>query len=225
MFGNNAHAYQKGRQGFPLSVINFVIEQSKNSKPKILDLGCGTGISSRQLSSRSGGVCGLDIDDKMIDVATDIGSHIIDYKVGSAHNIPFSEHSFDLVTAFSAFHWFSDANALHEIARVLKPDCRFVAVNKRELGTFEIELRAILQPFALEALPEPKVGYDPISIIENSGGFDIRTFSIDVVESYDREAARHFLKSQSIFNLVELDKRKCAEEALLCWAEQKILTL
>jgi ubiquinone/menaquinone biosynthesis C-methylase UbiE len=55
------------------------------------------------------------------------------YVTGSAERIPFSNNTFDAVTAFAAFHWFDNKASLNEIKRVLKPGGIFFVVNKTGL--------------------------------------------------------------------------------------------
>ena len=222
MFGGAADAYNAGRKPFPQSIIDFVLMQSSLAARTVLDVGCGTGIASRQLAAKAGQVVGSDIDPEMVRVARLFGRSNLEYVVGSALALPFGDAIFDLVTAFSAFHWFAEEQSYKEICRVLKPDCRFAVVNKTERGDFEITLRRVLKPFASTPMPEPKPGYHPRSLLASIGASDIVEFSVDVVESFSKRDAVAFLRSQSIMNLVDIELRAEAERALGNWIDAEV---
>ena len=65
-FGRLRSAYDTARFDYPVDVILYV-ESLCNESNRILDLGCGTGISSRQLSGKGVKVIGCDFDLKMIE--------------------------------------------------------------------------------------------------------------------------------------------------------------
>jgi SAM-dependent methyltransferase len=54
---------------------------------------------------------------------------------GAAEHLPLRSGCADLVTVAQGFHWFDPAPALHELARVLRPDGTLVLVwNERDLS-------------------------------------------------------------------------------------------
>ena len=81
-----------------------------------LDVGCGTGLSTRALAEISGWTVGIDASPEMLAEARDVSQ--IAYVIGSAEAMPFRVAAFDLVTVASAIHWF-DMAAIDEIGRVL----------------------------------------------------------------------------------------------------------
>jgi ubiquinone/menaquinone biosynthesis C-methylase UbiE len=91
---------------------------------RVLDLGAGTGILTRQLLAR-----GLDV------VAVEPGDEMravlkrelpgVEAMVGRAERIPLEEGSVDGITVGQAFHWFETERALAEMHRVLRPEGGF----------------------------------------------------------------------------------------------------
>ncbi len=98
----------------------------KSKVPLTLDLGCGTGISTRQLKENGFGVYGADKDLVMLEAAHREDTSISYFHV-AADKLPFGSGYFDIVAAFTAFHWFNDEGSLIEIKRVLKQDGIFFA--------------------------------------------------------------------------------------------------
>ena len=97
---------------------------SVRSGQSILDVACGTGIVAREAADRQGGrgrVVGLDLNEAMLVVARRLRPDI-EWVQGDAANLPFDEHTFDVVLCQSALMFFPDpVLALGEMARVVKP--------------------------------------------------------------------------------------------------------
>lgn len=60
-----AHDYDLGRKAYPQSVINFCVSSLSTKDTLALDLGCGTGIASRQLAQKGLQVIGCDVSLRM----------------------------------------------------------------------------------------------------------------------------------------------------------------
>lgn len=90
----------------------------------ILDIGCGAGHGSNMLSHKYKKVYGVDISEDAIQYAKENwNTENIEFKVGSALDIPFPENTFDEVAAFEVFEHLNDwRKFLSEIKRVLKPE-------------------------------------------------------------------------------------------------------
>ncbi|HXC78975.1 MAG TPA: class I SAM-dependent methyltransferase [Candidatus Acidoferrum sp.] len=96
----------------------------------ILDVGCGTGRLLGLAQGRFPGarLDGVDAAIEMVRQAqtTSPGS-AIQFQQGVAEELPFPERSFDLVFSTMTFHHWSDqGRGIAEIARVLKPDGRWL---------------------------------------------------------------------------------------------------
>ena len=98
---------------------------------RVLDVGCGTGIVARQVASRLGArdaVTGFDLSPNMLAVAKAAaarGGIAIEWREGSAEQLPFPESSFDLVLCQFALMFFADKSAaLAEMRRVVTSNGR-----------------------------------------------------------------------------------------------------
>ncbi len=89
----------------------------------ILDLGCGTGISTRTLREHSNKIIGLEPSKEMLCIAREkTKEKNISYKQGYANEIEIESKSVDIVTCSQSFHWMEPKITLKEIDRVLKDD-------------------------------------------------------------------------------------------------------
>lgn len=86
--------------------------------PLAVDLGCGTGLSARALRERADFVVALDISAAMLAVAEPLAG--VRYVVARSEQLPLPSSVAGLATAGAAFHWFDQARALAELARVLR---------------------------------------------------------------------------------------------------------
>jgi ubiquinone/menaquinone biosynthesis C-methylase UbiE len=98
----------------------LVIELLAGRLPKpnhALDLGAGTGLSTRALLGFAETVVGIDSSEEMLQRRSESRSY---YVLAAAEHLPFPDDVFDLATIASALHWFG-REALGEVARVLRP--------------------------------------------------------------------------------------------------------
>ena len=85
---------------------------------RVLDIACGTGLSTRALLAIGERVYGTDISEEMLAFAP--CKDIIRYYVAAAELQPFDDHFFDLITVSSGVHWFDIDRFLSEACRTLK---------------------------------------------------------------------------------------------------------
>jgi ubiquinone/menaquinone biosynthesis C-methylase UbiE len=101
----------------------------------VLDVGCGTGVITEELSRRTRGrVTGLDLDPAMIGFAA---SWIpdVEWVVGDAHCLPFQSESFDLVLCSFLLLWTTKPDlAVQEMARVVREGGVILAVTEPDYG-------------------------------------------------------------------------------------------
>ena len=94
---------------------------------RVLDVACGTGVLTREATTRagpSGEVTGLDLAEGMLAVAARL-SPAIRWQQGSAEALPYPDRSFDAVVSQFGLMFVPDkARALREMMRVLAPGGR-----------------------------------------------------------------------------------------------------
>jgi ubiquinone/menaquinone biosynthesis C-methylase UbiE len=94
--------------------LNFI-----KNPPKILDLGCGSGVTIEMLKPFAE-IIGIDISSESVKHVKSLGFKAVK---ADAQKIPFSKNSFDLVLAMDIIeHTKNDRKTMSEIHRVLKPN-------------------------------------------------------------------------------------------------------
>ena len=125
-YNNIAPSYEglhKEEQLIKLSLIRKELENLKikfNSTDRLLDVGCGTGISTKFWGYTNIDKVGIDPAEKLIEIAQtkDLKSQ---YFIESAENLPFEDNLFDFVTSITAIQNFTNIiEGLQEIKRVAK---------------------------------------------------------------------------------------------------------
>lgn len=109
--------YERGRPGYPESVINIA---NVPSSATALEVAAGTGKLTRLLVSRFVRVVAVEPDPGMRRLlsASCPESDVMD---GSAEHIPLAANTVDAIFVAQAFHWFDNEAALTEFSRVLRP--------------------------------------------------------------------------------------------------------
>jgi SAM-dependent methyltransferase len=122
---------------------------------RVLDVGCGAGRFLQEAARLGAQVTGLDATQPLLDIAasrTPEGRFVL----GDAEELPFDDHTFDVVTGFNSFQYAANrTHALEEARRVARPGTPVViAVWGRE---DDCDLAAYV--FALgKRLPPPPAG-------------------------------------------------------------------
>jgi SAM-dependent methyltransferase len=109
----------------------FAIEYSYNllgdvRGKDVLDLGCGDGENTVQLAHRGARVCGVDLSVAMVNLArrrAQVNGFVkgAEFGVGSAHELPFRDRSFDVVFGMAVLTRLNLELASREVWRVLRP--------------------------------------------------------------------------------------------------------
>lgn len=129
-FDGRAEAYARWRPDYPDPAFAAILGSEPRGVP-LVDLGAGTGISSRQLASRGARVIAIEPNPEMCALISP--TRMLSPAIGAAESIPLRSGSVRVATAFQAFHWFDAERALAEIHRVLVPRGRLALVwNERD---------------------------------------------------------------------------------------------
>ncbi len=206
-FSQLADHYDAARPDYPKRIIDTLRETIGKDHPLILDMGCGTGISTRQLAKSGALVIGCDIDVNMLAKAVAHTEKGTAYVQGQADAIPFASQTFDAVTTFSALHWFCDDDSLQDIQRVLKPKGVLCIVQRRYVSPHAKDLWDILeQTFNLK----PKRLYSTDKFEDRLLANSFKVAQLPIVKTtvkYTLERFLMLLQSYSIWNNVPMNKR------------------
>lgn len=112
-FGDLAKTYDRVRPDYPSDALDLIGRSWHGLR--VCDLGAGTGILSRELLARGSHVIAVDPD------ASSLELNPVASCIGSAESTGLESASVDVVTVAQAWHWFAEAEAGEEIARILTP--------------------------------------------------------------------------------------------------------
>ncbi|MCA1712339.1 MAG: methyltransferase domain-containing protein [Actinobacteria bacterium] len=87
---------------------------------RVLELGAGTGIATRELERRAGLLVSTDLGPKMLGRLHEL-SPDVPAAVCRSEALPFADASFDVVCGAQMWHWVDPSIAAPEVARVLRP--------------------------------------------------------------------------------------------------------
>jgi SAM-dependent methyltransferase len=102
-----------------------------DSKPRVLDIGCGNGALLVQLADCIAAGAGVDKSPRMIELAARRGAQHphLRFQVVSEPVLPFPNESFDVVISFMSFRYLDWDPMVNEIRRVLAPGGRILIVD------------------------------------------------------------------------------------------------
>ncbi len=124
-FSGLAGLYARCRPDYPSSAISLVVSRFALGPGTLLvDVGCGTGISSRLFAARGVPVLGLEPNDAMRAQAeaapSPPGAGALSYQAGQAEATGLADGAASAVVSAQAFHWFDAPSALREFQRILR---------------------------------------------------------------------------------------------------------
>jgi SAM-dependent methyltransferase len=131
-FGPAAVLYDQVRPSYPVEAITWALDPLGPGRHRVADVGAGTGILTRVLSSMGHEIVAVEPDPRMREQlsATTPGVEVVD---GRAEAIPVPDGLLDAAMAGQAYHWFDGESAHRELARVIRPGGVFTAVwNERD---------------------------------------------------------------------------------------------
>lgn len=150
---------------------------------RILDLGCGDGVLTRELKDAGATVVGVDASPDFVASAQARG---IDAHVMDAHALAF-DREFDAVFTNAALHWMPDPEAVAAgVARALKPGGRYVGEcgGLGNVAAISAALRAVAVAYDLPG--ELAAPWTHLSAAEYSAILEQAGFTVDHAEVFAR---------------------------------------
>lgn len=152
-FTGRAGDYARYRIGYPQGLIALLEERCGLTRESVVaDLGSGTGALTRMLLDHGNPVFAIEPNREMRETAElDLAGHVRFVSIdATAEATTLPDRSVDLVTAGRALQWFDPRAAFREMARILRPAGRVVALWNRRLPPDEPVIAAydrLLQEF------------------------------------------------------------------------------
>ena len=230
-FTGLAGLYSQYRPEYPAAALDFIINRcGLNDQSILVDVGCGTGISSRLFAARGIRVIGIEPNADMRRQAEteqlSLGSPSPTYQEGRAEATGLPEASADAVVAAQAFHWFEPEAALREFHRILKPAGWAVLLwNQRDesdpftraygAGVRQLTNAEVFEPYhgkgdALLVSPlfqEGERAFFPNEQVLNEAGLLGRAFSVSYAPRDSDSVKRYGDELREVFQRFQKDGR------------------
>lgn len=119
-----ADVYDNARPKCPEKVKEIILKYLGGIPSIVVDLGCGTGLSTTIWSGVSGKVIGIEPSPDMIQVARE-KSAVLDNVIfisAFSNNTGLEDRYADIITCSQSFHWMNPETTLNEVSRILKKD-------------------------------------------------------------------------------------------------------
>ena len=202
-FSSRVDAYTKGRPGYAPAAIEALLAQVP-AKSRVVDIGAGTGISSRALAAAGYEVVALEPNEAMRNAIGEASGLTV--RSGTAEETGLPGASFDMATAFQAAHWFGKG-ATDEIRRILVPNGAVALVwNERINVDLGAEYQQIVAKYRRH-VPGARDGSQTLPTIDRffgSKGYEKWTFDnpqlLDLEGFVERAASASYMPNRGDAN-------------------------
>lgn len=118
-----ADVYHKARPRSPRFVSECLVNYLGHFPQRVVDLGCGTGLSTQMWAKAAGDVIGVDPSPDMLSYAQEHCGRQpnIQFVQAFAHETGLEPEYADIVACSQSFHWMEPETTLQEVNRILKP--------------------------------------------------------------------------------------------------------
>jgi ubiquinone/menaquinone biosynthesis C-methylase UbiE len=121
-----AGGYDRFRPRPPRGLLELLCRYARAERPQlVVDLGCGTGLSTRAWSGIAERVVGIEPNRAMLTVAEQAPG--VEYREAFAQETELPNGAADIVTASQSLHWMEPEPTFAEAARILRPGGVFAA--------------------------------------------------------------------------------------------------
>ncbi|WP_061295037.1 class I SAM-dependent methyltransferase [Herbidospora cretacea] len=161
---------------------------------RVLDIGCGTGRTTRLAALTASSAEGVDLSEPMLATARDLAKDLVNvtFTRGDAQVCPFPDSAFDLAISRFGIMFFGDpVAAFANIGRALTPGGRLAFLSMRGYGD-------LAHPVAALGFPPPPPGAGPLAlgepetvgrVLTEAGFTEVTTRPVDAPQNWGADAA------------------------------------
>lgn len=128
-FTGFADIYDEARPHMPLYPVQVICRYLGKSPNTVVDLGCGTGLSTQIWQNICSDITGVEPSADMLKVAKAKENSSIKFIQGFADNTGLPDSFADVVICSQSFHWMEPESTLAEVNRILKSGGVFATVD------------------------------------------------------------------------------------------------
>jgi ubiquinone/menaquinone biosynthesis C-methylase UbiE len=130
-FSGFAELYDRYRPRPPGTIVDLLTQLARNSRPVVVDIGCGSGLSTMIWSGRAASAIGVEPNSDMRSQAerraTGASAGDVRFIDGLSTRTGLPDHFADVVTCSQALHWMEPEGTFAEVARILREAGVFAA--------------------------------------------------------------------------------------------------
>lgn len=124
-----ADIYENSRPTVPAHAIEIITDYLGKTPDTVVDMGCGTGLSTRAWEGKCGKVIGIEPSEDMLNIAKTKSGGSASFVKAYSDNTGLPDNSADVVFCSQSFHWMNPQDTLSEVDRILKKGGIFAAVD------------------------------------------------------------------------------------------------
>lgn len=209
-FDNISDVYDNVRPRTPRFPAETAVRYLNRRPAVVVDMGCGSGLSSVLWTEYCDNVVGIEPNEEMIKLAGRRAGDRLHFVKAFSHETGLAEKSVDIVTCSQSFHWMEPKSTLCEVNRILSPGGVFMVIDYdwppvsdwRVEKSFD-DMYALAKELEKRAPASPEAGrrWDKnkhTSVIRESGYFRyVREIYFESSESCDADRLYSMALSQS----------------------------
>lgn len=124
-----AKLYECSRPSLPEQACRFILDYLRKKPTLIVDLGCGTGLSTHIWKDKCDRIIGIEPSEDMLSIAKEKQTDTVTFKQAYSDNTGLPDEIADIVICSQSFHWMNPVDTLTEVNRILKRDGIFATVD------------------------------------------------------------------------------------------------
>jgi ubiquinone/menaquinone biosynthesis C-methylase UbiE len=128
-FKGFAAVYDSARPAMPIYPVEVITKYLGRKPRRVVDLGCGTGLSTVVWSGHCGEAVGIEPSGDMLAEALKKKAENITFRQGYGHDTGLPDGCADAVVCSQSFHWMEPNETLAEINRIMIPGGVFATVD------------------------------------------------------------------------------------------------
>jgi SAM-dependent methyltransferase len=120
-----AETYDNARPRPPQALLHLLCRYARTERPVVVDLGCGTGLSTRAWSGTASRAIGVEPNDVFLAGAPPAPG--VEYRVAFGDETGLDAQVADIVTCSQSLHWMEPSTTFAEVRRILREGGVFAA--------------------------------------------------------------------------------------------------
>ncbi len=128
-FSGFADIYDSARPRVPEFPVKIIKQYLGKTPDTVVDLGCGTGLSTLVWNGNCKKAIGVEPNDDMLNVAVKKTGDTLSFIKAFAHDTGLPDSSADAVVCSQSFHWMEPDSTLREVNRILRDGGVFATVD------------------------------------------------------------------------------------------------